>query len=103
MNNTIEFDARCLIALTVFAILGIAIIVAFLRYQSDEISKPVGLLAGLFGTVIGSIGTFYFNEKKYDTAKVQASDYKELACAMLKSDPSLNDATRDNVTVWCKE
>ena len=51
------------IALAVVSLMCVVLITVILRYTGEKIEKPLSTLAGLFGTILGSIGTFYFGQK----------------------------------------
>ena len=73
------------VALAVICLMSTVLIVVLLRYSGEKIEKPLSTLAGLFGTILGAIGTFYFGQKnvknleteveRKDVERINAMDF----------------------------
>jgi uncharacterized protein (DUF3084 family) len=66
-----------LIALAIVGTMGTIITVLILKYVGEKLDKPLATLASLFGTVLGSIGTYFFTREQVADALRQKKETVE--------------------------
>ena len=52
--------APVVVAVALLAMLGLIVIVAFIRYPADKVAQPLNWVGTVFGGLLGMIGTYYF-------------------------------------------
>lgn len=58
-----------IVAVIIITAVSSFVIVLILKHSGDKLEKPLGTLSGLFGTVIGTIGGYYFSNKNVSFLK----------------------------------
>ena len=71
-SPTDERMPRLVVAVVLLVLIGVAGIVAIWRYPVDDALKMWAAIGTLFGTLLGSIGTYYFTRQAVVQAEKRA-------------------------------
>ena len=74
-----DATGRLIIAVLLLLIVGAAGLTAFLRYPIDDALKAWAAIGTLFGTLLGSIGTYYFTREAAAQANRRAEAAERIA------------------------
>jgi hypothetical protein len=79
MSDLLHDHETCalLVSFLIVLTMSLCILGLFLFYRDRRVEKPLGVLVGLYGTILGSIGTFYFQERRVHATQTMAQDQIE--------------------------